>query len=104
MTPYAFPAAILSSWIIVAMTLWGVHLARIENSTGVEPKGATWWLIVFLLIGGFLFVAQAWENPFIYSVQNDLVGGLIGFGSAYFAVRFVASLRRGPDQPPKPPL
>jgi len=92
----AFPAAIVSSWIIFFLAVWGARLSRQETITGIEPKGATYFTLTLCGIGLMLLASEAIYSPFIASIKYDLIGGLIGFGIAYFARRLAIALQRGP--------
>lgn len=98
----SFPAAIIASWLIVAAIGIGTKLARQENKIGIEPKWATPFVF-----GCIFLVCALWYfedvSPVIYHIASDLIGALIGLGSAYFGLRFVDSLRRGPSQRQEPP-
>lgn len=102
MDPTSFPAAIVSSLIIVAVLGYGMRLAREEVRTGIEPKAVT--PFTFGCIG---LVCVLWyfesDNAFIENIVSDLIGALIGLGSAHFVLRFARSRRRGrtPRQEPR---
>lgn len=97
MDAYSFPAAIVSSWIIVAAIGYGSKLAREENSTGIEPKAATPFIFGCLGLFWALWMVED-RHSFIYNVTSDMLGALIGLGSAYFGLRFVAALRQARSQ------
>lgn len=98
----SFPAAIASSWIIVALAIWGVRLGKNEARTGVEPKGATAFVFVFCGLFVFFIVFQDSPSPFLQNVKSDLIGGLIGLGTAYFAFRFAVSRLQGRPRQQEP--
>ena len=102
MDQMSFPAAIVASWIIVALAVWGHGLAKKEINSGVEPKGATAFVFVFCGIGVFFLWTDALNSPFIQNLGSDLIGALIGLGSAYFALHFLGALRLALSQWLKP--
>lgn len=101
MDALAFPAAIISSWIIVTVLIWGNKLHREEMRTGKTPKMFDLFLFICIAVGGALLFLHE-ENTFIGAIYYDLIGGLLGLGTAFFALRLARLLKRPrPTQPPR---
>lgn len=83
------------------MAMWGRHLHKREVSEGKEPKAANLFVLVMCSFGAAGIFAIGGKNPFLYFLFINLLGGFIGVGTAYFALRFVSGLRRGQSQRPE---
>lgn len=95
MDPVSFPAAIVAAWIIFGFCITGYNIDRKHRRTGEEPKSASVWTFAFIAVGALAWFSEQFENPFFYNLTSDLIGGLIGLVSAYFAVRIGAALLQG---------
>lgn len=102
MDPLSFPAAIVASWIVVGVTLWGWRISKEIERTGKEPWQATVFVVVFVGLGVFGMWTDTLEHPFFYNLTSDLIGALIGTVSAYFLIRLASALRRALTQPQEP--
>ena len=95
----AFPPAIVACWIIVVVIGYGMRLHKEEMSTGLEPKAVTPFVFgCIALMGALWWVEMQYEVLFVAHLTSILIGALIGLGTAYFALRLVAALRRARSQ------
>lgn len=101
--PVVMPAAMLATWIVVAVFCQGVVLHRQEQKTGLEPKGYN------LFVFGWIAVALAimWLGtfiPFFGMLFYVLTGMFLAISFAYLLTPLgrllLAGLTQSEKQPP----
>lgn len=85
----AFPAAIVATWIAIAVVLRGKAVAREEQETG--NAGSSYRFVFLCVVAGACLYIFGDATPFLNFLSSILVGMLIGGGTAYWLVRWLTS-------------